>query len=282
MTQEHPSGYLHGDYSFFHLRDNRAQQFDYHYHDFDKIILFLSGDVTYMIEGRSYFLRPGDALLIPHHHIHYPIIGEGSPYERVVLWCSPDFLSHYGLSDCFAQVAKDRFHLLRTEQHIRGEWMLLVQNLETARASRSFGHELLERTYCLQLLISLNRAAMGSRAKPSDAILRVDPKMESILSYINGNLSEDLSVSTLSSQFYLSKSYLMHRFKEVTGCTIHQYVLQKRLIHAAELIRGGSPVLKAASASGFQDYSAFLRAFQKAYHLSPKELKSASASPTAE
>lgn len=273
MTQEHPSGYLNEDYRFFHLRDSRAQTFDYHYHDFDKVIFFLSGQVTYMVEGRAYFLQPGDALLIPHHHIHYPIIDGSAPYERVILWASPEFLAHYELGACFAQADSDLFHLLRIEQHIRGEWMRLIQSLETARASHAFGHDLLERTYCLQLLISLNRASAGVRAKPNDSLCRVDPKMEEVLQHINSHLQENLSVSALSSRFYLSHSYLMHRFKEVTGCTIHQYILQKRLIHAADLIRSGVPVMKAASASGFQDYSAFLRAFQRAYHLSPKELK---------
>lgn len=278
MPQEHPSGYLSEDYRFFHLKDSRAQSFDYHYHDFDKVIFFLSGSVTYMVEGRAYFLQPGDALLIPHNHIHYPIIDSSKPYERVILWATPDFLSHYGLNECFVQADSDRFHLLRTEQHIRGEWMHLIQSLESSQASKGFGHELLDRTYCLQLLISLNRAAMGSRATPSEQLWRIDPKIESVMNYINANLNQDLSVQALSRQFYLSQSYLMHRFKDVTGCTIHQYVLQKRLIRSAELIRRGVPIMKAAARSGFQDYSAFLRAFQKTYHLSPKDLRTTSGS----
>lgn len=273
MHQEQPTGSLQGDYRLFRLRDSRAQTFDYHYHNFDKVIFFFSGSVTYMVEGRAYFLQTGDALFVPHHHIHYPIIDGSRPYERAVLWVSPEFLARYDLQRCFAQADQDRFHLLRTEQHIWGEWVRLIHSLETAGASRAFGRELLERTYCLQLLISLNRAAMGSREQPSERLWRVDPKMEEVLQYINGNLEGDLSVAALAGRFYLSQSYLMHRFKEATGCTIHQYVLQKRLIHAAGLIQGGTPVLKAANASGFQDYSSFLRAFQRSYHLSPKALK---------
>lgn len=271
-----PSGFLTGDYRLFRLKDSRAQRFDYHFHDFDKVIFFLSGAVTYMVEGRAYFLRPGDALLVPHHHIHYPIIGSSTPYERVILWLSPAFLARDGLDACFLRAAEEGFHLLRREQRVRGEWLHLIQNMEASRVSPDFGHALLERTYCLQLLIALNRATLASRARPGESVWHIDPKIEAVLRFINGNLEGDLSVSALAGRFYLSESYLMHRFKAATGCTIHQYVLQKRLICAADLIRQGTPVMKAASSSGFQDYSSFLRAFQKAYHLAPKELRNRS------
>ena len=50
-TQADKRGYLHGDFRLFHLKDSRAQQVDYHYHDFDKLVLLLGGRVTYMVEG---------------------------------------------------------------------------------------------------------------------------------------------------------------------------------------------------------------------------------------
>ena len=65
----------------------------------------------------------------------------------------------------------------------------------------------------------------------------------------------------------------MHRFKDVTGYTVHQYISQKRLLRAGELIRQGVPVMKAAEQAGFSDYSTFLRAFQKTFHMSPKEFR---------
>ena len=40
-------GYLTEDYRLFHLRDNREVKLDYHYHEFDKIVLQLSGRVSF-------------------------------------------------------------------------------------------------------------------------------------------------------------------------------------------------------------------------------------------
>ena len=65
----------------------------------------------------------------------------------------------------------------------------------------------------------------------------------------------------------------MHRFKEVTGYTVHQYTVQKRILRAGELIREGVPVMKAAEQAGFPEYSTFLRAFQSTFHTSPKNFK---------
>ena len=100
-----------------------------------------------------------------------------------------------------------------------------------------------------------------------------DAKIDEILRYNNDNLPADLSVDELGQRFYLSRSWLMHRFKSITGCPIHQYVLQKRLILAAQLLREGESVGEAAQRSGFTDYSAFLRAFRRAYGVSPREYR---------
>ena len=43
-------GYLDEDFRLFHLKDTRAQKLEYHYHEFDKLILLLRGRVTYMPE----------------------------------------------------------------------------------------------------------------------------------------------------------------------------------------------------------------------------------------
>ena len=79
-------GYLREDFRLFHLKDSRAQKLDYHYHEFDKLVIFLGGKVTYVVEGVTYFLKPWDIVLIQHNLIHRPIIHAEEPYERAVLW----------------------------------------------------------------------------------------------------------------------------------------------------------------------------------------------------
>ena len=51
-------GFLRENFRLFHLIDKRNLEFNLHYHDFNKIIIFISGNVTYHIEGKSYILKP--------------------------------------------------------------------------------------------------------------------------------------------------------------------------------------------------------------------------------
>ena len=49
-------GYLNSHFQLFHILDNDQKMFDFHYHDFHKILIFLQGDVSYIVEGKSYNL----------------------------------------------------------------------------------------------------------------------------------------------------------------------------------------------------------------------------------
>ena len=48
-----------GTSGLVHLKDSLAQKIDYHYHEFDKLVIFLGGKVTYVVEGVTYFLKRG-------------------------------------------------------------------------------------------------------------------------------------------------------------------------------------------------------------------------------
>ena len=272
-------GYLNEGFRLFHLKDSRAQQLEYHYHEFDKLILMLGGKVTYVVEGVTYFLQPWDVLLVQHSLIHKPIIDPAEPYERVVLWLDRTWLSQRSdpgerLDTCFDTARERGFHLLRADGARRLRYMQTIQGLEEALHSKEFGAARLADTLCQQLLIDVNRDILsGCTAAEATDSYRVDPKMEEILQYIVHHLDEDLSVDSLSKRFYLSRYYLMHRFKAVTGYTVHQYISQKRLLLAGELIRQGVPVMKAAEQAGFSEYSTFLRAFQNTFHMSPREFR---------
>ncbi len=272
-------GYLKEDFRLFHLKDSRAQKVEYHYHEFDKLILLLGGKVTYVVEGVTYFLQPWDLLLVPRELIHKPIIDPGEPYERVVIWLGREWMEQRSdpgeaLDTCFLTARRRGFHLLRFGPERRLAYMSAIQELEAALRDSGFGAARLADTLCQQLLIGVNRDILQDRtAQEQTDSYRVDPKMEEILRYIGQHLEEELSVDALAGRFYLSRYYLMHRFKAVTGYTVHQYISQKRLLRAGELIRSGVPVMKAAEQAGFPEYSTFLRAFRATFHMSPREFR---------
>ncbi len=273
------SGYLHQNFRLFHLKDKETREFDFHYHDFDKIVILLSGKVTYIVEGKSYHLKPWDILLVRHHDIHKPVIDKNSTYERIVIWVQNDFIKKQhrkdcDLSACFEESQERSFNLIRVRSSLQTEIQTIISNLEDSLKSGDFGHDLLSDTYFLQLLVYLNRVFLDTSYAEDESAFTSDKQITELIRYINTHLGEDLSNEVLANKLYLSKYYLMHRFKEETGYTLHHYIEQKRLLHASELIKDGVPVMKAAQTCGFKEYSTFLRAFKRNFHFSPKELLS--------
>ena len=76
------AGYLRESYHYFHLRDTAGQELDFHFHEFDKLIILISGKVDYRVESSSYELRPWDVLLVGHHTIHKAEIDK-SVYDAI-------------------------------------------------------------------------------------------------------------------------------------------------------------------------------------------------------
>ena len=93
LTNYEKRGYLYGGFRLFHLKDSSMERIDWHFHDFHKMILFLSGHAAYCVEGKHYNLLPGDIVLVPQGCIHRPEIEEKLPYERIGMIFGKRYLS---------------------------------------------------------------------------------------------------------------------------------------------------------------------------------------------
>ena len=80
-------------FEFHHTYTEEPLTVEFHQHPFYEIFFFLSGNVNYIIEGRTYNLRPGDILLTGSLDIHRPDIHPGKPYERIVIWLADDLFT---------------------------------------------------------------------------------------------------------------------------------------------------------------------------------------------
>lgn len=267
------SGYLHSDYRLFHLKDTALRTFDFHYHDFHKILIFLGGNVSYIVEGRQYDLRPYDMLLIPAGEIHKPIVHGEASYERIILYLSPRFFEENSsegtnLFYCFETAKESASNLVRLKdsktsslpQVIR---QLSANSLPTEQGNSQFGADLYQKLKVLEYLILLNRTMLAEQV---DFSLSVSghPTVLSIMEYINNHITEDLSIDRIADNLFLNRSYIMHLFKAETGYTIGQYITKKRLFLTTQYRNQGLSVTEACYKSGFRNYSAY-------YHASRQE-----------
>ena len=262
------TGYLKEDFRLFHINDQTKKDFSYHYHDFHKIIVFISGKVTYHIEGKAYHLKPRDILLVSQGAIHKPEIDPSVPYERYIFWIRDD-LSCQELNTCF-QKANDRsFNLVRADSALQERLKDLLPEIEQSLQNKHFGDTVLRNALFTQFMIYINRIFLRTSSSPDEKTYSSDTQVEQLLKYINRNLSENLSIDQLANRFFFSKYHMMRKFKNETGYTIHNYITSKRLLMARSLISQGMPVMKAAQASGFHDYTTFVRAYKKQFGKAP-------------
>ena len=262
------TGYLKEDFRLFHINDQTKKDFSYHYHDFHKIIVFISGKVTYHIEGKAYHLKPRDILLVSQGAIHKPEIDPSVPYERYIFWIRDD-LSCQELNTCF-QKANDRsFNLVRADSALQERLKDLLPEIEQTLQNTHFGDPVLRDALFTQFMIYINRIFLRTSSSPDKKAYSSDTQVEQLLKYINRNLSENLSIDQLAERFFFSKYHMMRKFKNETGYTIHNYITSKRLLMARSLISQGMPVMKAAQASGFHDYTTFVRAYKKQFGKAP-------------
>ncbi len=269
-------GYLVENYHYFHLRDTAGAERDFHFHEFDKLVLLLSGRVDYALESIVYTLRPWDILLVRHHTIHKALVDKSVPYERIILYLDRKYFDRLmpqaRLFACFDRADERAEYLLSPDDEQRAQLGEVLAGIEKSLHAADFGAQAMCDSYLVQLLVLLGRLSANTEAVLSGEG-QYDEKIAAVLSYISENLTEGLSVDELADRVHISRYHFMRLFKAQTGTSVHAYVRQRRLMHAAHLIREGMSAARAAEESGFSDYSAFHRAFTAAFGVSPGKLK---------
>jgi len=273
MGNYEKTGYLEEPFRLFHLKDHAIREIGLHYHDFYKIVVFYGGNVTYMIEGRSYFLEPGDIVFVNRGDIHKPTVDFSVPYERSILYISPEYLEsccdrEYDAFFCFSQASEKSSYILRTGDFRETEAGKLLAKLE--REEGRYGWKRESMLLFQLFLMSVNRMCMEDDVKKEGRPGAVyNQKVIDLLAYLGEHMFEDISIDDLAETFYISKYHMMRLFKSETGYTIHRYITEKRIAAAKEKLQRGIPAAKVSEECGFQDYSTFLRAFQSCTKTTP-------------
>lgn len=280
MKDYEKKGYLVSDFRVFRLKDASLKPIPFHYHDFHKIILFLDGDIDYVIEGKTYHLAARDIVFVSAGEIHRPIfLPSQAAYERIVIYVAPDFLSRWqaqgresvDLARCFVQ-ARQTASVMHQAPGTNHDLLFHMERLEKASRAEGFASGLYMEVLFIEFMILLNRSLDDHELAGLDNA-SYDPKIQNILAYINQHLAEPLSVDALAAHAYMSKFYLMRKFKADTGYGIHQYIRSKRLLLARDLLKTDLPITQISAEVGFADYSTFSRAFKEMFQCSPREYR---------
>lgn len=265
---------LFRDFELQYKRDSYLKNVELHHHDFFEIYFLVSGDVTYQIESRIFHVMPGDLLLISPRELHQVRIKpEMSPYERYVLWVSPETVARLSSPQADLAAGLDptrpgHGNLLRLNPEDRAAVQALLGALDQETPSNRYGAELLRESLLTQLLVQVNRLALQQSVCPEEGASRT---VDQVVGYINLHYGEALSLDSLANQFYVSKYHLSHVFQRQMGTSLYRYILKKRLMISRQLMAQGQKPSQVFASCGFCDYPGFYRAFKAEYGTSPRE-----------
>lgn len=236
--------------------------FKLHVHNDYEIFMFLQGDSRYVIEENVYDLKPYDIIVIRKHQMHRIHHNSPSLYSRIVLNVKPEFFSTYNCTeyeeqfiDPYSEIGNKIDAKIVKNSGIYEAFMRMLEytdnfsNLDSPIA----------RAGVMEILYLISNIKSYSKSENKNN------QLKEVIAHINKNFTQPISLDTLEKDFFISKYHLCHIFPKATGMTVHQYITQKRLAHAKDLLKTGISVTDVAKQSGFNNYSSFYRAYTNEY-----------------
>ena len=253
-------------YAVFH-REN--VNYVAHIHEEIEVGFVVSGSVRASGESCDYLLNEGDIYVFLPDEIH--ALTSESPNLLYILRLLPkqsdrvDFSSFRPASHCVR--AGDAAY-----EPLRRAVLEMVDEHDRAREGRDMvlrkcRYEIFLAIYRLMEQIPLSEEERQRRAGRTSLLRRVND-------YIAEHYDEPVSLDDLADHCGISKYYLSHSIKEVTGSTVLDFLMLYRLSLARSRLRNGEgTVTEIAFDCGFNNLRSFNRMFRKYYYVTPTEYR---------
>ena len=256
------------DELYFHhtvTPDPKPEHFPFrlHSHSMHELFYFVSGNAEYTVEGTSYELEKGTLILSAGgqmHHIRFHPAAE--PYERIVLMFSLKLL--YPVMEELIRAAEGGNHVFRLSEREQVWFEENCLSVENNALSDKEKHDTLNAflTLTLSRLSSFTAISTACTEQKNDLV-------QQIIRFIHRNLTSELSLDILEHALFRDKAYLNRIFRSAMGCSIWEYVIQKRIFNARQQLFVTGNIAQAYASSGFHDYSVFYRNYMRWVGVSP-------------
>lgn len=223
-----------------------------HCHARFEMLAVLEGNISIVLEGRSYRLTEGESLIIPPLAYHTVTANRKGAYRRVTAMFDPEAIPRVLLPRL---LSKDAVSISNCPQ---------IRDLKRiCKETQSDFYAPLANSLMIQILYSNAQTALVDSEAEEDSFLT------RILSYIEEHLCEKITLDDLARHASRSKSSVCHLFEQKMNISPKQYIIQKKMALAAKRIRDGVSPTLAATQIGYENYSDFYRMYQKHFGSSP-------------
>lgn len=242
-----------------------------HTHLSCELIYIRKGSARFEIQNKLYTVGPNSLVFINTMEEHSVQILE-RPYERYFFSISSAILEKQIRNPKLTSIFKNRpegfNHVYPVKEEADHIEALLQQITAEYGNPKTFSGEMIG-TFLEQILILLYRRYPDSFPLPDRL---VNNEILSIQRHIEHHFTENISITQLAEDHFISSDYLSHVFKQLTGYSPKQYILLNRLVYARELVlRNEFPINVVAFKSGFNDVNNFIRAYKKQFGTTPKQ-----------
>jgi AraC-type DNA-binding domain-containing proteins len=276
---QHYKENLADDFSFQHKITDKADTKDFHIHDAFEIMLVLSDNVKCSIGEKSYAISKNTMLLFNNMDLHQLSLRKPGVYDRYVLYFKPEYIESLSseetdLLECFFFRPFPEPHIIVMQQEEINMFLQLLDKICACQDNcikHLYGHDLRIKFLLGELLLFINNAYRTYHNIKTDNFTHDYSLIYSLINFIHKNLSEKLSLDKLAQQFFINKYHLCTLFKNVTGVSPNQYIINCRIIRAKELLSKNLSVETVCEITGFNNLSHFSRTFKQHIGCSPKK-----------
>ena len=233
------------------------------HHDRVEILFMATGGGTYFIDGENYEVEKGDIIVYNSGVIHEEMIDLEKGVSMYGFGVKN--LSIKGME--FNQlIQKGKTPIIKTgdryDEFKNLFSMIYKYSLEGGFDALELVNHLITSIIILIHDISFNNEKLNTSNKQKLG--------ESIRKYIDEYLYTDISLKSISDEFNLSKYYIAHLYKEVTGYSPMQYVIRRRIGDAQTmLLHTDDSIIDIAMNVGFNSVNHFHGTFVKIVGISP-------------
>ena len=215
----------------------------------------------------------GDIAIIPHGIVHRCNWNNWAQFG--ILAIEPKLLQEVSQD----LIDSDRLFLIpqfmnQQDELIRGIFAALKDELESSKMASNLLIDSLKTTLAIHLLRNYC-TTKPKLSSYSNGLSKL--KLKQLTEYIREHLDRDLKVVELAAIAKISSYHFIRLFKNATGKTPHQYILEQRVIEAQYLLRHQScTIAEIAAAVGFCDQSHFTKYFKRITGVTPKQYQTKS------
>lgn len=249
---------------------------DMHNHTNHEILIVKKGKLNFFTDHAGIELSRGDIALIPMYKFHRGEILTPDEYDRIVINVTENILEcasyeQYDLNKCFKPYNDKQIHTVHLNEEELAEIEKYSTTLKDSLFSSTPEAEILTDAYFKLILVMINR-----KYRKNELSLAED-KMPDIVkrtfNYIDKHLTEEITLKALEDEIHNNGTYISRCVKKISGLSISQYIIAKRIALACRLLREGNTANEACYQSGFNNYSNFSRTFTKQVGVSPKQFQ---------